>query len=143
MHLITITSEQEYKLFGRKQQRFKLNVCRTLIDTDILITSNKTYDDMTLIRWNIKYEEVLKHDEMYDDFWSRFELDLKAASEKLPPKALALLQKSTSFWINVSQQYGRKSAPINGQGMCYHVDEEWLNSNGMSPKKCGGIELFQ
>ncbi len=73
----------------------------------------------------------------------RLERDLTAAANKLPPSACRLLQKSTLLWINRSQIYGPKVAPIRGRGMCYHPGKKWLIENGMSTEKCGGIELYE
>jgi hypothetical protein len=73
----------------------------------------------------------------------RIEMDLIAAAKKLPPNACEFLKETTPVWINRSQMYGPRVAPIRGVGMCFHPGKEWLSKNGMSEKKSGGVELYE
>jgi len=77
-----------------------------------------------------------------DKVRERLEMDLAAVTTKLPPAACRLLKKSTLIWINRSQIYGPKAAPITARGMCYHPNRKWLLQVGMSPKKWRGVELY-
>ena len=61
----------------------------------------------------------------------------------MPSHAYKLLKKTTPFWVNKTQYYGPKAAPIRGTGMCFHPERRWLSKNGMSERKCGGIELYE
>ena len=128
-------------------------------------TSNKVYEDFEWgPSWPIKCEQglFLKSDDLGEEeegckwichpsvengkqmlrCFKRFCVDLEAAAAKLPPHALKLLKASTPFYVNKTQYYGRKAAPItNEANLCYHPDAEWLRSNGLSVDKCGTVEL--
>ena len=73
---------------------------------------------------------------------SRYEADLLAASDSLPPEARERLKESTPIWINKSQSFGPKAAPIKGRDGCFHPGSKWLVRNGMNSAKCGGVEWF-
>uniref|UniRef100_A0A7S2A6M2 Uncharacterized protein n=1 Tax=Ditylum brightwellii TaxID=49249 RepID=A0A7S2A6M2_9STRA len=72
----------------------------------------------------------------------RLASDINIATSFLPPQARQKLRKSTPIWINKSQQFGPRCAPVTGRGMCFHPESEWLIENGMSAQKCHGIELY-
>ena len=73
---------------------------------------------------------------------SRFESDILAASRALPKLARDKLLVSTPIWINKSQCYGPKVAPITARDGCFHPGSTWLSRNGMNPAKCGGVEWY-
>jgi hypothetical protein len=140
---------------------YDLTVEQYEMDKTPLDTSKKVYDQVILGGWKCMVEHGLfddnDHDNDNDDddgttslestilckVRKQLEIDLEACSKKLPPKACKLLQESVPFWINKMQQYGPKCAPIVGRGMCFHVHPNWLSRNGMSIKKCGGVEIYQ
>jgi len=72
----------------------------------------------------------------------RFESDILSASRSLPPRARTQLQKTTPIWINKSQSFGPKAAPLRGRDACFHPGRSWLVRNGMNPDKCGGVEFY-
>ena len=73
---------------------------------------------------------------------SSFEADPLTASNCLPPAAREKLMTSTPVWINKSQRYGPRVAPVSGRDGCFHPGAGWLVRNGMSPLKCGGVEWY-
>jgi hypothetical protein len=121
------------------------------MDKTPIDTSNKVYDELVLGGWKCMCERGLFNSEtdhassesILCKVRKQLELDLEACSKKLPPEACKLLQQSVPFWINKSQHYGPKCAPIQGKGMCFHVHPDWLSRNGMSTNKCGGVEIYQ
>ena len=155
------------------QLLYHLSVTQCKLDSTPLDTSKKVYDKLNWSGWTVHCEEGLfsyKSDKsessmsrddtsncssatsftrteiddiLLERFQKRFQLDLAAATKKLPKHACEKLKKTTSFWINRSQKYGPRLAPIRGTGMCFHPYSEWLIRNGMSEDKCGDIELYQ
>jgi len=133
------------------KRRYDLIVEQYEMDNAPLDTTKKVYDEMILGGWKCMCEHGLfdgTKDNPPDSAVLRkvkkqLELDLEACSRKLPSKACKLLQESVPFWINKSQKYGPKCAPIEGKGMCFHVHPSWLSRNGMSTQKCGGVEIYQ
>mmetsp|Transcript_24716 Transcript_24716/g.30398 ORF Transcript_24716/g.30398 Transcript_24716/m.30398 type:complete len:621 (-) Transcript_24716:1175-3037(-) len=166
-HMVTITSQYALPPLSSREKGFfqsilplastpqipkvmyQLTVTECKIDDAPLDTSAKIYDDMTLGGWKVKCEEglftTLDHDihETMKKVKRRLEIDINAASKKLPAAACKFLKECTPIWINRTQRYGPKAAPIRGRGMCFHPDKNWLIENGMSSKKCGGVELFE
>merc|ERR1712232_856034 len=141
IHIVTIIrqrrpdSMKRIKLdIGEASQPFHpkweycLLVCDSVLDDEPLDNTKKKYDDMTIYGWSIKCEHGLFTVDIEDDETSsprklsavkeRIEQDLEAASLKIPSRALHLLRNSTTIWINKSQQYGPKCAPVMGKGAC-------------------------
>lgn len=157
VHLVTITQKpHHFHRIGLKKDKYNYEVKVTQCDVDSapLDTSKKVYHDMVIGGWNCKCEEGLfeecKNDEnsetedsVISKVRQRLEDDLLAASSKLPTRACKQLKESTPIWINKSQRYGPKCAPIRGTGMCFHPDSDWLVENGMSSEKKGGVELYE
>ncbi len=155
VHLITITEELAFlpnaKIPSIPQIVFHLSVRQCEIDSTPLDTRAKEYTDITMGGWKVMCEKglfasnisSLGKDVKMEEFKQRFEADLCAAKDKLPSHAYKLLKKTTPFWVNKTQYYGPKAAPIRGHGMCFHPEKQWLFENGMSERKCRGIELYE
>merc|ERR1711862_106042 len=98
--------------------------------------SDKLYVDMFIAGWMCKIEkglfDNLDNDSKLAMVKKQLVLDLENCSKKLPPKACKLLLQNVKIWINKSQKYGPKVAPVVGRGMCYHNDTNYLKRNGMS-----------
>ncbi len=154
VHMIQISEHLAFlpkaKIKSMPQIVFHLTLQQCEIDSTPLDTSDKEYTDIQMEGWKLKCEKGLFNrsitnlgkEQSIQNFTKRLELDLAAAKAKLPPRAYESLSKSTPFWINRSQYYGPKAAPVRGKGMCFHPHEKWLVENGMSKEKCGGIELY-
>ena len=118
------------------------------LDPTPLDTSAKHYDEVILGGWPCRVEPGSFPADMSlpgngrNLLRMRFELDLMAASICLPPEARAKLKKCTPIWINKSQSYGPKAAPVRARDACFHPGAGWLKRNGMRPDKCGGVEFF-
>ena len=161
LHMVTITEELGFRPKSNTPQLiYHLSVCQCKVDNTPLDTSNKVYVRTNLSGWQVYLEKGLfsggtksSKAQPEEEFKStayamkklreRLVLDLAAAGKKLPVAACKLLKSSTPIYINKSQCYGPKAAPIHGKGMCFHPEEAWLIRNGMSKDKCGGIELYQ
>ena len=156
VHLITITEELAFlpnaKVPSIPQIVFHLTARQCRIDDTPLDTSDKEYVDMFMGGWRVRYEKgffvtkdgaKVDKDSNIETFLQKFESDLVAAKKKLPSHAYKILKKTTPFWVNKSQYYGPKAAPVRGRGACFHPGKSWLIENGMSDEKCGGIELYE
>ena len=126
----------------------KIDVCLTQLDPTPLDTSNKIYEKVVLGSWPCRVEPGCFPSDLDDpvtgvnSLRKRFEDDLRAACAALPPHAREKLQQSTPVWINKSQSYGPKVAPVRNQDGCFHPGADWLVRNGMSAEKEGGVEWF-
>ena len=149
VHVVTITEELRRMsgLRGRKRLCVEIKVRQYAIDSTPLDTSKKVYEETIIAGWKCLCEHGLFDDKDKDSVLlkvkKQLEIDLRACSQKLPPQACKLLKESTPIWINKNQKYGPKCAPVVGRGMCFHHETEWLASNGMSTKKCGGVEMYE
>ena len=127
---------------------FKVSVCITQLDPTPIDSSSKHYEEVTLGGWPCRIEPGCFPSHMdipengKNTLRCRFEDDLSAASEALPPTAREKLKDSTPVWINKSQSFGPKVAPVRGRDGCFHPGEKWLIRNGMNPAKCGGVEWY-
>ncbi|KAL3811003.1 hypothetical protein ACHAXA_002280 [Cyclostephanos tholiformis] len=125
-----------------------ISVCISRLDPTPLDTSMKFYDEVILGGWPCRIEPGCFPADMTlpsngrNLLRMRFELDLMAASLSLPVKARAKLKNCTPIWINKSQSYGPKAAPVHARDACFHPGAGWLKRVGMSKKKCGGVEFF-
>jgi hypothetical protein len=137
----------------------KVSVRMARLDTTPIDTSSKYYDEVILGGWPCRVEpgcfsSSSTDNDGYDQcssnsntdnissLRSRFESDILAASNALPKLARDKLMASTPIWINKSQCYGPKVAPITGRDGCFHPGSKWLKRNGMNPAKCGGVEWY-
>ena len=127
---------------------YTITVCLSRLDSTPLDTSNKYYEDVILGGWPCRVEPGCFPPDMTipggrNLLRMRFELDLMAASLSLPPDARSKLKHCTPIWINKSQSYGPKVAPVVARDACFHGNSAgWLKKVGMSTDKCGGIEFF-
>ncbi|EJK77613.1 hypothetical protein THAOC_00542, partial [Thalassiosira oceanica] len=114
----------------------KVDVCLTQLDPTPLDTSNKIYEEVVLGGWPCRVEPGCFPSDLDDpvtgvnSLRKRFEDDLREACAALPPHAREKLQQSTPVWINKSQSYGPKVAPVRNQDGCFHPGAEWLVRNG-------------
>lgn len=148
VHVIKITKHTRSgtRMLRKRKglSEYQVQVEQYEIDSTPLDTSNKVYHEMTIGGWRCMCEDgVFQLHKDDKDVKKQLELDLQACALKLPPKACELLQKSVPIWINQSQKYGPKCAPVQGKGMCFHVHPSWLCRNGMSAEKCGGVEIYE
>eukprot|EP00571_Detonula_confervacea_P004929 CAMPEP_0172319926 /NCGR_PEP_ID=MMETSP1058-20130122/39045_1 /TAXON_ID=83371 /ORGANISM="Detonula confervacea, Strain CCMP 353" /LENGTH=806 /DNA_ID=CAMNT_0013035071 /DNA_START=27 /DNA_END=2447 /DNA_ORIENTATION=- len=133
----------------------KVTVCTTRLDPTPLDTSSKHYDEVILGGWpcraepgcfpcdtNTSEEDENNNSSLQNSLQSRFEADILAASASLPPHTIRKLKTSTPIWINKSQSFGPKAAPVKARDGCFHPGSEWLSRNGMNPAKCGGVEWY-
>lgn len=137
----------------------KVSVRMARLDPTPIDTSSKYYDDVMLGGWPCRVEPGCfssstdnddndqcssnnNNDNIISSLRSRFESDILAASNALPKLARDKLMASTPIWINKSQCYGPKVAPITGRDGCFHPGSKWLKRNGMNPAKCGGVEWY-
>ena len=127
---------------------YTITVCLSRLDSTPLDTSNKYYEDVILGGWPCRVEPGCFPPDMTipggrNLLRMRFELDLMAASLSLPPDARSKLKHCTPIFINKSQSYGPKVAPVVARDACFHGNSAgWLKKVGMSTDKCGGIEFF-
>lgn len=148
----TLASEEEN---DDGPYEFVVTVCTTHLDPTPLDTSSKQYDEVILGGWpcraepgcfppdiDISEENENENNSARSSLQSRFEADLLAASASLPPHTIQKLKNSTPIWINKSQSFGPKAAPIKARDGCFHPGSEWLVRNGMNPDKCGGVEWY-
>ncbi len=164
VHMVTISTCEYTQKWRRPfsksaRRRFQMDVSKVKIDHTPLDTTNKVYEDTLIGSWKCKCEPGLftsssssspgsnKKNQnqrlLAKQIQKRLECDLLAASKKLPTHACKILKENTPIWINKSQKYGPACAPVSGRGMCFHPESKWLTQNGMSPKKHGGVELFE
>ncbi|KAL7468194.1 hypothetical protein ACHAXS_008410 [Conticribra weissflogii] len=154
-----------------KAYSWNVCVCTTRIDPTPIDTSKKKYDHVVLGGWPCRLEPgCFDDDDDHDNTTARstykttttttttpssntytksksklrqrFESDILSASNSLPPHARTKLQTTTPIWINKSQSFGPKAAPIRGKDACFHPGRSWLVRNGMNPEKCGGVEFY-
>eukprot|EP00581_Thalassiosira_minuscula_P008123 CAMPEP_0183705310 /NCGR_PEP_ID=MMETSP0737-20130205/2455_1 /TAXON_ID=385413 /ORGANISM="Thalassiosira miniscula, Strain CCMP1093" /LENGTH=748 /DNA_ID=CAMNT_0025932447 /DNA_START=49 /DNA_END=2293 /DNA_ORIENTATION=- len=134
---------------GEERNPLLITVCMTQLDPTPLDTSSKHYDEVILGGWPCRIEPGCFPSDMdvpatgRNSLRCRFEADLIAASESLPLEAREKLRASTPIWINKSQSFGPKVAPIKGRDGCFHPGAKWLKRNGMNPAKCGGVEWYE
>ncbi|GAX19907.1 hypothetical protein FisN_1Lh625 [Fistulifera solaris] len=69
--------------------------------------------------------------------------DLHKALQCFPEKARERLTQGTAFWLNCNMKYGPAACPIEGRGMCFHPESDWLVQNGCHKEKTHGIELYK
>jgi hypothetical protein len=147
LHILSIHQARKFHCLHSKS-RYKLSATVGLLDPTPVDTSNKKYQEIIIAGWVCKcevglFDQDLDPNSTLHKVKIQLEIDLKAAAEKLPPKACEFLQKTIPIYINKIQYYGPKCAPIRGRGMCFHPDSRWLIENGMSCEKCGAIELYE
>jgi hypothetical protein len=144
----TTTMHKFPRLLSNNEGEYTITVSLSRLDSTPLDTSNKQYDDVILGGWPCRVEPGCFPPDMTipgggrNLLRMRFELDLMAASMLLPPDARSKLKKCTLIWINKSQSYGPKVAPVRARDACFHPGAGWLKKVGMSTDKCGGIEFF-
>ena len=149
IHIVTITERPRARAGLRCRTRVdvELQVKQYAVDPTPFDTSKKEYQEITISGWKCMCEHGLFDDKDKDSVLQKvrkqLEIDLQACSQKLPPKACKLLKECIPIWINKSQKYGPKCAPVQGRAMCFHHEPEWLSKNGMSTKKCGGVEVYE
>lgn len=126
----------------------EVTVGATRLDPTPVDTSAKHYDRVVLGGWPCRTEPGCFPPGMdspatgTNRLRARFEADLRAATAALPAHAVEKLRGSTPIWINKSQRWGPKVAPVRGRHGCFHPGPVWLVRNGMSPAKCGGVEWY-
>jgi len=128
----------------------KVTVRLAQIDPTPVDVSSKHYDHVTLGGWPCRIEPGCFHHSSEKEcrengkcsLQSRFETDIAAACQSLPPMAREKLQLSTPIWINKSHMWGPRVAPIRGRDACFHPGAQWLSRNGDNPLKCGGVEFY-
>lgn len=132
-----------------KSHSLDVLVGMTKIDRTPIDTSHKQYDHVILGGWPCRVEPGCfgsddddHHHHPNHQLRQRFESDILTASRFLPSHARTKLQTTTPIWINRSQSFGPKAAPIRGRDACFHPGRSWLVRNGMSPAKCGGVEFY-
>jgi len=158
IHVVTITRRRDHTvpLRGRGNRfRYAFDVCEEALDRAPIDTTKKVYRCMELGGWPVRCEECLWNEggdsspanpEQLEEERKLKELlaeHLAAAVRHLPPAARSSLIKDTPIYINRSQKFGPKAAPIEGTDMCFHPDKSWLIENGMSPKKEGCVEIYR
>jgi len=151
VHIVTIAERPRGRAGLRRRTRVEveLQVKQYIVDPTPIDTSTKLYHENDISGWKCMCEPGLfdnnrkDKDSVLPKVKEQLEIDLRACSQKLPPKAGKLLKECIPIWINKSQKYGPKCAPVQGRGMCFHHEPEWLSKNGMSTKKCGGVELYK
>jgi len=130
------------------EHTLQVTVCLTRLDPTPIDTSTKHYDKVILGGWPCRIEPGCFPSDMdipangKNLLRTRFESDLEAASKSLPFEAREKLKSSTPIWINKSQSFGPKVAPVKGRAGCFHPGSKWLKRNGMNPAKCGGVEWY-
>ena len=72
-----------------------------------------------------------------------FRDDLHVALQCFPEGARERLFQGTAFWLNCSLKYGPVACPVNGRGLCFHSESDWLVQNGCHKEKTHGIELYK
>lgn len=127
----------------------KVTVHLAEIDPTPVDVSSKHYDRVTLGGWPCRIEpgcfqfsEKESQQKGSSSIQSRFERDIAAACQSLPPSAREKLQQSTPIWINKSHMWGPRVAPVRGRDACFHPGPGWLSRNGDNPAKCGGVEFY-
>lgn len=148
IHIITVKERDSKRGFGiRKGRKIQLCVEEFTFDSTPLDTSDKLYDDLLIAGWKCKVEkglfDNLDKESKIAKVKRQLELDLENCSKKLPAKACKMLMEKVPIFINKSQKYGPKVAPVVGKGMCYHNDTDYLKRNGMSLEKVKCVELFE
>ncbi|KAL7426770.1 hypothetical protein ACHAXM_000597 [Skeletonema potamos] len=132
-----------------KMDDLKVTLRLAQIDPTPVDMSLKHYDQVTLGGWPCRIEPGCFDSSRKDSsakgkssLQSRFETDITAACQSLPPMARQKLQQSTPIWINKSHMWGPRVAPIRGRDACFHPGAHWLSRNGDNPLKCGGVEFY-
>ena len=157
IHVVTITQRRDQQGFLRERGRWRYSfeVCEEMLDRTPIDTSNKVYRCIELGGWPVRCEEQLWNEHVDNSKISQKQLEeeeklkiliadhLAAAARHLPPAARNTLRKNTPIYINRTQKFGPKVAPIEGRDMCFHPDKSWLIENGMSPKKAGCVEIYR
>lgn len=140
IHLVTISPGDATRCCSAAND-FDVNVQLEELDPTPLDTSNKYYEKSILGGWPVRLE---KNWHGGDQKLKRlFEDHLEIATKFLPPHAREELKKTTPFFINKSQRYGPEVCPIEGSGMCFHPEAEWLEENGMCKEKCECVEVYK
>ena len=132
----------------KKQQHYmddcQVSVCMAKLDPTPVDMTSKQYDHVVLGGWPCRIQPGCfnSNSDNIPSLRARFEEDITAACQSLPPIARQKLQQTTPIWINSSHKWGPKVAPIIGRDACFHPGEQWLSRNGDNPLKCGGVEFY-
>mmetsp|Transcript_6379 Transcript_6379/g.13370 ORF Transcript_6379/g.13370 Transcript_6379/m.13370 type:complete len:626 (+) Transcript_6379:145-2022(+) len=156
IQVVTIAKQRSRGFLRGGSCHYIVQVTEGSLDKTPIDTSDKIYRNSELGGWPVRCEEGLwSNSDHADTTFSPEQLkeeaklkdiiagDLAAAVRCLPPAARAALRSSTPIYINRSQKYGPKCAPITARDMCFHPDKSWLIENGMSEKKAGCVEMYQ
>ena len=162
IHVVKITRHRDPRhglhLRGRgRRWQYRLEVGEEMLDQKPIDTSDKVYRCIELGGWPVRCEDCLWRDEKDNSSSSTdprqleeeaklkrlIADDLAAAIRHLPPAARNALKRNTPIYINRSQKFGPKCAPIEGRDMCFHPHKKWVVENGMSEKKAGCVEIYR
>lgn len=126
----------------KPEAAWSLSVRQAFVDSKPIDSTCKRYfklhmhDDMPV------YAEENWHDGD-DELEKVFRDDLRMALQCFPEGARERLAQGTAFWLNCSLKYGPAACPVNGKGMCFHPESDWLVKNGCHKEKTHGIELYK
>lgn len=156
IQVVTITKQRSRGFLRGGSCHYIVRVSEGSLDKTPLDTSDKVYRNVELGGWPVRCEEGLWSNSDHADTTFSPEQrkeeaklkdiiagDLASAVRCLPPAARAALRSDTPIYINRSQKYGPKCAPITARDMCFHSDKSWLIDNGMSERKAGCVEMYQ
>ena len=131
-HVILIKS---FPWKGKNNKKWKL--------CPFIDSQEKLYELKTVGPWKLQCEPGCWEEEDDDNiFKNQFQLDLMAATDRLPKHALKKLSETVTIWINKSWLQGRVNDPTLEDGACFHEDREWLKKNFHSTEKKFGIEWY-
>lgn len=110
------------------------------IDDKQINTSDKHYQETTLGGWPVRLEPGWHGGNK--ELEKRLAQDLEFAAKCLPKHARDFLKKTTPVYVNKSLQWGPEVCPINGRGLCFHPQKDWLEENHMDCEKCECVEIY-
>lgn len=110
------------------------------MDDKQIDTSNKEYKDTVMGGWPVRLEPDWHSGDK--ELEQRLKEDLEFAAKCLPKHAREFLQKNTRVYVNKNLKYGPEVCPINGSGLCFHPEKNWLEDHFMSPEKLECVEIY-
>jgi len=129
---------------GSSAKKWKLQASLSELDRTPYDTSQKKYVETTLGGWPVRLEAGLVKEKTSEEgtYLNELASDLEALCLLLPPRARDQLRDTTPLYVNRSLRYGPAACALTGKGCCFHPDESWLRTHGLSVDKKECVEMY-
>lgn len=127
---------------GHSESRWSITIRQAFVDATPVDSTCKRYFKLNMHNDMPVYAEENWHGGDLE-LEKVFRDDLHTALQCFPKEARERLVQGTAFWLNCSLKYGPAACPVNGKGMCFHPESDWLVENGCHKEKTHGIELYK